>query len=261
MFKILHTLPRRSLLRIADDIKSGRITASVNSLTLRSLGHGDLAAGIVEDLISLFGMVSESDHVAKILVMLAQREHKYVDDAIDMVWTGPETPGLVNRDTQVVVTDLFRLAKRRVMIAGFAVYEGRSIFQILAENMDSNPNLDVSLYLNISRKPGDTDTDEEVVAKFSSNFFRYHWPATRRPKIFYYPGALDASSTEQSVLHAKCIVIDGAQSFVTSANFTPAAQERNIEVGALIRSAAFSERLEHHFNALTATNIMRQISV
>ena len=39
-------------------------------------------------------------------------------------------------------------------------------------------------------------------------------------------------------LHAKCVVVDGAQTFISSANFTQRAQERNIEVGVLIEDAA-----------------------
>jgi phosphatidylserine/phosphatidylglycerophosphate/cardiolipin synthase-like enzyme len=34
-------------------------------------------------------------------------------------------------------------------------------------------------------------------------------------------------------LHAKCAVVDGARSFISSANFTQRGQERNIEVGVL----------------------------
>jgi len=38
--------------------------------------------------------------------------------------------------------------------------------------------------------------------------------------------------------------------FVSSANFTEAAQERNIEVGLLIQSRALAERVRRFFDAL-----------
>ena len=51
-------------------------------------------------------------------------------------------------------------------------------------------------------------------------------------------------------MHAKCIVIDGREAFVTSANFTEAAQERNIELGLLVKSPPIAEQIENHFTAL-----------
>jgi phosphatidylserine/phosphatidylglycerophosphate/cardiolipin synthase-like enzyme len=56
-------------------------------------------------------------------------------------------------------------------------------------------------------------------------------------------------NTTRSALHAKCIVIDGREALVTSANFTEAAQERNIELGLLVRSAEIASRIERHFQA------------
>jgi phosphatidylserine/phosphatidylglycerophosphate/cardiolipin synthase-like enzyme len=45
-------------------------------------------------------------------------------------------------------------------------------------------------------------------------------------------------------------VVDGEQLFVSSANFTEAAQERNIEVGLLVRSVALADRVCRFFDAL-----------
>lgn len=44
-------------------------------------------------------------------------------------------------------------------------------------------------------------------------------------------------------LHAKCVVVDGAKAFESSANFTQRGQERNIEVGVLIEDASFASYL------------------
>ena len=54
----------------------------------------------------------------------------------------------------------------------------------------------------------------------------------------------------RSALHAKCVVIDGQEALVTSANFTAAAQERNIELGLLVHSPDVAYRVERHFEAL-----------
>jgi phosphatidylserine/phosphatidylglycerophosphate/cardiolipin synthase-like enzyme len=46
------------------------------------------------------------------------------------------------------------------------------------------------------------------------------------------------------------VVIDGQETLVTSANFTAAAQERNIELGLLVNSPDVAFRVERHFEAL-----------
>lgn len=62
----------------------------------------------------------------------------------------------------------------------------------------------------------------------------------------------------RAVLHAKCVVIDGRTAFVSSTNFTQAAQERNIEVGVLVRSQIVADRLTDFFAALNATGEVRR---
>jgi len=60
----------------------------------------------------------------------------------------------------------------------------------------------------------------------------------------------DSPNGKPGSLHAKCIVVDAEHVFVSSANFTEAAQERNIEVGLLIQSRALGERVRRFFDAL-----------
>ena len=79
-----------------------------------------------------------------------------------------------------------------------------------------------------------------------------HWPDDLRlPEVWYCP----------TTLHAKCVVVDGRWVFVTSANFTEAAQERNIEVGLLSRSAALAARVAGHFESLDAAGALVRVSM
>jgi phosphatidylserine/phosphatidylglycerophosphate/cardiolipin synthase-like enzyme len=54
-------------------------------------------------------------------------------------------------------------------------------------------------------------------------------------------------------MHAKCAVADGSLAFVTSANLTRAALERNIELGLLIRGGDVPKDLHRHLDNLVAT--------
>jgi phosphatidylserine/phosphatidylglycerophosphate/cardiolipin synthase-like enzyme len=57
---------------------------------------------------------------------------------------------------------------------------------------------------------------------------------------------------------AKCVVVDGRTAFVSSANFTETAQERNIEVGVLVRAPIVAERLVGFFSALVFSGFAKR---
>ena len=64
--------------------------------------------------------------------------------------------------------------------------------------------------------------------------------------MFYDPRSLDPSGPI-GVLHAKAVVVDDEAVFITSANFTEAALDRNIELGVLIRDRAFALTVGGYF--------------
>ena len=80
-------------------------------------------------------------------------------------------------------------------------------------------------------------------------------------KVCCCPPSLDVDHAKRAALHAKCVVVDEQVSFVSSANFTEAAQQKNIEVGLLVRSALIAERLTRHFNSLVEEGIVAPLDV
>lgn len=52
---------------------------------------------------------------------------------------------------------------------------------------------------------------------------------------------------QRAALHAKYVVIDTRDVFVSSANFTEAAQERNVELGLLLKSPQTAARIMRFF--------------
>ncbi len=176
---------------------------------------------------------------------------------IDLVWTGPEVEGAPSRDTVVVVRELFQKARKTVLLAGYVVFQGWRVFETLAARMDQDPDLDVRMFLNIERRPTDTSLDSDIVDRFVERFREKEWPGRRLPAIYYDPRSLALSARDRACLHAKCIVVDHSTTLVSSANFTEAALERNIEAGVLIESAAFADHLERHFEGLVQKGAMQ----
>jgi phosphatidylserine/phosphatidylglycerophosphate/cardiolipin synthase-like enzyme len=78
------------------------------------------------------------------------------------------------------------------------------------------------------------------------------------PEIYFDPRSLAMDGKPKAVLHAKCVVVDAATAFVSSANFTEAAQERNIEVGVLVRSHVVAARIVAFFAGLLSTGALKR---
>ena len=55
------------------------------------------------------------------------------------------------------------------------------------------------------------------------------------------------------------IVVDRKIALVTSANFTEAAQDRNIEAGVLIQNAHFSGRLQGYLESLIERDVLKRV--
>lgn len=112
--------------------------------------------------------------------------------------------------------------------------------------MDASPDLRVTLLLNIQRKRGDTTSHEQLVRRFADRFWGTDWPGSARPRVYFDPRSLELEAPS-GVLHAKAVVAGDEVVFVTSANLTEAALDRNIEIGLLIRDRALALTVSGHF--------------
>jgi len=261
MTSALCLLTSEDLSQIAAALRSGRIAPPFSPLVLRRYLPESMAARIAVELQQRLSEGMDSRHLADCLEILCldRRQRPVAEDLIDLVWTGPEAPGIVNRDTSVVVREMFHAASESVLVAGYAIYQGRVVFKELANRMDQSSDLQVQMYLDIQRPPHDHSSPSELVRIFAERFIRKEWPGRRLPKLYFDPRSLETESTKRASLHAKCVVVDQVQAFVSPANFTEAAQTKNIEVGIYLRSPTFAKRLEDHFETLARSGIVKPI--
>ena len=59
--------------------------------------------------------------------------------------------------------------------------------------------------------------------------------------------------------HAKCVVADEKKTFITSANLTENALDRNIEVGVLFEDKPFARSLVRHFQRLVEEELLQPL--
>ena len=149
-------------------------------------------------------------------------------------------------------------AEYSVWASTYAFFDGPKAFEILARRMDARPELRVKLLLNIQRKRGDTTVAEHLVRKFTDRFWKIDWPGSSRPNVYYDPRALEMDGPS-GVLHAKALVVDNESVFITSANLTEAALDRNIELGLIVRDHALALTALSHFRSLIDRGLLKPL--
>ncbi len=248
MTESLLNLPTHLRRRLASALESGLIQppcnlASVQS-ALGSLEHGE---EIVSALIGLEELGISGPASAAWLRTLESTVARIA--VPDLVWSGPDIPGVYARDTRRVFEEVLGSAEHSIWACTYAYFDGPKAFNILARRMDETPDLRVILMLNIQRQYRDTTSADQLVRNFADRFWSTDWPGTSKPKVYYDPRSLELGSPT-GVLHAKALVADEEVVFVTSANFTEAALDRNIELGLLVRDRALSLSMSSHFRGL-----------
>ncbi len=257
----LLSLEPSDLRALASAIASGRLAAPYPATSVQRLLSAGIAEKVANSLQELAGLGVGTQALTKLLGLLASgmTDRPPLEDLIDLVTTGPINSDAGSRDTSVVVRDLFHNAEISVVVVGYAIHQGQKVFQALADRMVECPGLQVRMYLDIQREPGDSSAPSELVGRFVDRFRGSQWPSGRPlPEVFYDPRSLEVTWESRAALHAKCIVVDGRSLFVSSANFTEAAQQKNIEVGLLLESPVLAERLLRFFNALVEAGHLKQ---
>lgn len=260
MSDVLHSLPSSTLRALAASLREGLLANGITPHGVQQVVGAGPAATV---LLQLQQSQAEGWSPAQLAQMTATiataRDHAANPEMIlDLVLSGPEVAGIPTRDTAAVMHALVERAQHEVILVGYAVYNGRKLFERLAERMQQLPALRVWFCLNIPRKFNDTSLSSEIVRRFAMTFVSKDWPWEPTPDLYYDPRSLTEDAHERPSLHAKCLIIDRREALITSANFTEAAQQRNVEVGVIIRYGPLVERLASYFEGLRASNRLQK---
>jgi phosphatidylserine/phosphatidylglycerophosphate/cardiolipin synthase-like enzyme len=274
----LRDLNRATLASLTEALRSGHIRAPIT----RSMLAGYVPLGQLDAVLAALSAMEREGmtprHIAHVVGMLAEErlEGQRMSDRVQFVWSPPELDRIDSRDTAVVVQDLFVQARSSVLIATFAIdkqQRARALFAELAAKMDAEPQLAVRVFANIHHPerrrtssfhkttPPPTPTPAQLAREFGDKVRREIWPGRRLPDFYYDPRSLSPDAQHRAVLHAKVVVVDARYTLLTSANFTEAAQRRNIEAGVLIDDPRLATRLTQQFDKLVEASVFAPVPV
>ena len=162
-------------------------------------------------------------------------------ESIDLVWTGPKSRLIPTRKTEQVICEVIEQASQHLFIVSYVFYKAVSI--VAALNEASARGVSIRVLLESSKEHGGAIAGDGLSAMHEAvpDAQLYIWDPVEKSRI---SGSLTAA------VHAKCAVADERIAFITSANLTSAAMERNMELGVLVRGGIAPSRLHSHLNAL-----------
>ncbi|MDA0841193.1 MAG: DISARM system phospholipase D-like protein DrmC [Planctomycetota bacterium] len=252
-----HKLTSATLSELASALKDDEGSVGLSSNSLRQIVGSTLQIEIQERLSELQSGGWSSPQIGQLAQTIADTRKTLEDPEalFDLVLSGPAVEGVPTRDTSAVMHQLIEDAEEEVILIGYAVYNGKKLFERLARRMKDD-GLNVWFCLNIERKWKDTSLSSELVRRFMHEFKTKHWPGDTLPTIYYDPRALELSGPTKASLHAKCLIVDRKVALITSANFTEAAQQRNIEAGVIVNYQPFVQRIATYFDGLKEKLLM-----
>lgn len=248
-----------TLHRLAAAFRNGQVGTPLSEFAIAQVAP--CPAVLVETLLRLSAEGMAAPHLGLVLSLAADAAETRMqrDVSAELVWTGPEASNAGTRDTAVVIDDLFANAQGSIVVSTFTVHDPRRVFRTLAERLDTRQELRARLVVHIGRKPGDTRV-ESMLAYEYAQWLRDGWPGDRRPEVYYDPRGLSMDGAVRASWHAKFVVVDEEIAFVTSANFTEWAQQRNVEAGVLLRNRHFAEQLTRQVDGLIRSNEVVRLS-
>jgi phosphatidylserine/phosphatidylglycerophosphate/cardiolipin synthase-like enzyme len=170
--------------------------------------------------------------------------------AVDLVWTGPALPGHGFRGTEQRVIELVDSAARSVWIVAFAAYRVPSIVAALERAAERDVQLSFVVE-DADESRGRVSFDPIIAFGLRiANVARvYTWPLERR--------AVDGRG-RHGTLHAKCVLVDGRELFLSSANFTEYAMSLNLELGVVVTSREVAQAAERMLERLVQEGVLIQ---
>jgi len=175
------------------------------------------------------------------------------DSSVELVWTGPSAHSAGLRNTEQVLLDLIRSAKRSVYVVTFAAYRVDSLAIALRDAVSRG--VQVTFILEDKQESEGKVTWNPLPALAGAG--------VRMPNVYYWPleRRLRNDRGQHGSLHAKFVVADGRTLFLSSANLTEFALTLNIELGVLLVGGDAPRQAENNLSELIRVGVLQEMIV
>lgn len=222
-----------------------RTEANKAATALAGVVGTPVASGVVDQLIQAWCATSVS--AEELASMLLAAVHVFTkasnEQSTELVWTGPTTPFVAARRTEQALLQVINVANSALFITSFVAYDVSSI--VKAMNAACERGVVISMLLESSQDHGGS-INIDVIGKMR----------TLVPTAQLYAWRDKADAFSDGRVHAKVAVADGSTCFITSANLTRYAMDKNMEAGVLISGGRIPKLLDKHLRSLVDMKIV-----
>ena len=229
--------------QLAESIR--RLSDAQKAQSLTSWAANPRAKNALTKLITTWrGVDIPTAELAAMLTAASAGYHRAKgEQEIELVWTGPSSRLVSTRKTEQALLQVIDAAKSRLFITSFVAYDVASIMSALRKAVDRG--VEVSMLLESSDKHGGGVSMDAI------GRMRGALPTAR---IYFWGDKGDSFAGGK--VHAKVAVCDESICFISSANLTGYAMERNMEAGVLIRGGSLPMKLQNHLEALVTIKVL-----
>ncbi|WP_206530067.1 DISARM system phospholipase D-like protein DrmC [Nordella sp. HKS 07] len=243
------------LVSLLSPSKIGVIAARVRRMTPLMRNHGlyrvvgtPAAQVALDRLLTAWERASiAGDVLAGILLGAAHaRQETLRETSVEFVWTGPTTPFVATRRTEQVLLDIIRNARTDLFLVSFVAHGVSSIVDEL--NAAAHRDIEIRILMETSTSDGGSLSVDHIapMKRLVPTASMYGWISRSAP-------------FSEGKVHAKLAVADGSIAFLTSANLTGHALEKNMEAGVVIKGGHIPMGLRAHLHSLIETKVIRRV--
>jgi cardiolipin synthase A/B len=222
-----------------------KLSAAQDAPTLTSWSATPGARARLADLIAAWqGTKIPPAELAGMLMGASAAYHRAkAEQEIELVWTGPSSKLVATRKTEQALLQVINAARSRLYITSFVAYDVASIMEALEKAIARGVR--VSMLLEASDKQGG-GVSIDAIGKMKATL----------PMVQVFSWVEKGDGFFGGKVHAKVAVADENFCFISSANLTGHAMEKNMEAGVLIRGGAIPRDLHRHLEALETTDVI-----
>lgn len=225
-----------------------RTDVSKAATALPSVVGTPVASTVVEQLAAAWQNTKVgSDELASMLIAASHVYAKAASEqSTELVWTGPMTPFVSARRTEQALLQVINSAEQSLFITSFVAYDVSTIVKAL--NAADQRGVIITMLLESSQDHGGS-INIDVIGKMRGLV----------PGAQLYAWRDKTGDFANGRVHAKVALADKITCFITSANLTGYAMEKNMEAGVLISGGRIPKLLDDHLRSLVDTKLVSPV--